>query len=206
MPEAGPPFRILTVCLGNICRSPLAAQLLTARLMDAGLHAFTTVESAGLGALTGEPMDALPAHISKRNGGNPAIHRAQQLSPALVASADLILTMTKAQRDALLSQHPRALHRTFSVGELVMLMAQGASAVPSTFPPDAAQRLRLKTLAMSRLRSTVRTTLEDDIEDPYRRGPEIHEAVGQQIVLASAQLANTFAQWAVAPAEPAPSW
>ncbi len=90
---AAPMFeRILIVCVGNICRSPIAEYVLRARLGDG--HR-TRVESAGLGALVGHPMDATACQLLHEHGIDGDVHRARQVDRALLRPYDLILAMEK---------------------------------------------------------------------------------------------------------------
>ena len=195
---------ITVVCTGNICRSPLAEQLLVARLGEAGLSTAITVQSAGLAAVVGAPMDTVPAEISVRQGGDPSRHRGRQLTASTVDSSDLLLTMTRAQRDELVHQHPRALRRTFTLTELVKLLALSANTVDQIgiaahpgLDGTVAEKLVQQSHALSRSRSRITLLPSDDVLDPYRRGRDVHEAVGQQISLACTQIAHNLAGWAV---------
>ena len=62
-PLHGEISKVLCVCVGNICRSPMAALLLSKRL--SGLVAGATVESAGVAALVAEPADPLAVALMK---------------------------------------------------------------------------------------------------------------------------------------------
>jgi protein-tyrosine phosphatase len=190
--RAARPFSILTICTGNICRSPLAEQLLRARFSEAGF-AGVEVGSAGLQAVVGAPMDALPAQISSRLGGDPSRARGQQLTTQIVAAADLLLTMTRAQRDDLVSRYPNAVHRSFTLVEFARLLrAAGASAPPATSgvpaPVTTAERLQSVVASAARQRPTVRLTDDDDVTDPIGRSAAVHEAVGEQISLATSRI------------------
>ena len=90
--------RILVVCVGNICRSPMAEALVASRLAGRGLR--TRVESAGLAALVGRPADATAQALMRERGLDISAHRARQLVPALVAAADLVLVMDAPQQRA----------------------------------------------------------------------------------------------------------
>ena len=81
---------ILVVCVGNICRSPVAEYLFKDRLKHLGKEIF--IESAGLGALTGKPAhpDAIQT-VSSQLDLTP--HIAQQLTAELIVKHDLILVM-----------------------------------------------------------------------------------------------------------------
>jgi protein-tyrosine-phosphatase len=85
-------MNILVVCTGNTCRSPLAEALLRAALQQRG---DVTVVSAGTGAWEGAPASEGAYLVGLENGLDLSAHRAQMLTRELVASADLILTMSR---------------------------------------------------------------------------------------------------------------
>ena len=189
--RAAGPFSILTVCTGNVCRSPLAEQLLRARLVEAG---FTSVEvaSAGLHAVVGAPMDTIPAQISSRLGGDPSRARGQQLTSEMVAASDLLLTMTRSQRDHLVSRYPSAVHRSFTLVEFARLLGPAGGATASVAdmaaPAAASERLQSVVASAGRKRPSVRLTDDDDVTDPIGRPDDVHEAVGEQISLATSRI------------------
>jgi protein-tyrosine phosphatase len=112
-PEPLPPartpgrYRIGVVCSGNICRSPTAEVVLTARLAEAGLGDRVTVESCGLGDWhVGDPMDARSAAVLTSAGYDPSRHRAQVLPLSWSADPDgldLLLAMDAGHRRDLLA-------------------------------------------------------------------------------------------------------
>lgn len=83
---------ILVVCIGNICRSPMAEGLLAAALPEA------QVASVGLGALVGEPADSMARELMEQRGIPIEGHRARQISSEVCQRADLILVMDGEQR------------------------------------------------------------------------------------------------------------
>lgn len=127
MPPA--PFfkHILVVCVGNICRSPTAAHLLREALVDTGC----TVESAGLGALVGKPIDADALAVLTEKGHTPAAHEARQITPALLAKADLILVMEKRHLQDIASSAPHVRGKTFLLGKWL-----GDAEIPDPFRKD----------------------------------------------------------------------
>ena len=89
--------RILLVCTGNICRSPLAAALLTKALSDRDLH-LVYVSSAGTGAWDGAPASEGAYLVALERGLDLSGHRARLLTRELVEESDLILTMARHHR------------------------------------------------------------------------------------------------------------
>lgn len=89
-------YRIALVCLGNICRSPMAHAVLTDRLAAAGLADRVSVVSAGTGDWhVGEPMDRRAAALLADEGYDGSAHRAQQVTPSWLTDHDLLLAMDR---------------------------------------------------------------------------------------------------------------
>jgi protein-tyrosine phosphatase len=87
-------YSIAFVCLGNICRSPMADVVLTQRVDDAGLAGRVTVASSGTGDWhIGQPMDDRAAGVLRVNDFDPSEHRAQQFSADWLEANDLVLAM-----------------------------------------------------------------------------------------------------------------
>ena len=92
--EPGAPYRICLVCLGNICRSPMAETVLRAELAAAGLDGAVVVDSAGTGDWhVGGPMDRGAQAALARRGYDGSTHRARQFRPSWLAQRDLVLAM-----------------------------------------------------------------------------------------------------------------
>ena len=95
--EPGAPYRLCLVCLGNICRSPMAETVLRAEVAAAGLDGAVVVDSAGTGDWhVGDTMDpdAREALASRgHDGSGPEAHRARQFEPSWLPQRDLILAM-----------------------------------------------------------------------------------------------------------------
>lgn len=94
----GTPYRVCLVCLGNICRSPMAETVLRAELAAAGLARETApavvVDSAGTGDWhVGDRMDPGAREALADRGHDGAAHRARQFEPSWLARYDLILAM-----------------------------------------------------------------------------------------------------------------
>jgi protein-tyrosine phosphatase len=102
---------ILIVCIGNICRSPMAEGLVKAALPD------RQVSSAGLGALVGQGADPIACALMKERGLSIDAHRAQQIQSDMCRRADLILVMDGGQRREIEQRYPFALGRVFRLCE-----------------------------------------------------------------------------------------
>ena len=107
--------RILIVCVGNICRSPMAEALLRERLRARGI----TVESAGLAPLTGKPVEPDAAAVLSDHGLAADGHSARKITPELIASTDLVLAMDHRQLAAIHAIAPEARGRTYLLGHWI---------------------------------------------------------------------------------------
>ncbi|ACA93391.1 MULTISPECIES: low molecular weight protein-tyrosine-phosphatase [Burkholderia cepacia complex] len=102
---------LLVVCEGNLCRSPIAAALLAARLPHA------TVRSAGLAPRTGHPADPLARAVAHERGLDLDAHVAGPVTADLCRHADLILVMDRAQQRDVEARHLFTRGRVFRLGE-----------------------------------------------------------------------------------------
>ncbi|MCR6477490.1 low molecular weight phosphotyrosine protein phosphatase [Variovorax sp. ZS18.2.2] len=103
---------VLIVCIGNICRSPMGEALIAAALPS------LKVSSAGIGALVGQPADALARKLMAERGLNIESHRARQLTNLMCQEADLILAMDEEQRLHINQRHPLTRGKLFRLGEV----------------------------------------------------------------------------------------
>ena len=88
------PTSILFVCLGNICRSPLAEGVFADAARAAGRETAFRLDSAGTGAWhAGSPPDPRSIEIAARNGIDISGQRARKVSPGDFRRFDLILGM-----------------------------------------------------------------------------------------------------------------
>ncbi|MDR6999372.1 low molecular weight protein arginine phosphatase [Neobacillus niacini] len=103
--------RILFVCTGNTCRSPMAEAILKNKNLE-GIE----VRSAGIFAIDGNEASA---HAKKVIEENQIVHNHQSslLTGGEVGWADLILTMTDSHKDAILINHPESAAKLFTLKE-----------------------------------------------------------------------------------------
>ncbi|MCW2606125.1 MAG: Tyrosine phosphatase [Frankiales bacterium] len=163
------PFRVLHVCTGNICRSPMAEALMRAGLqarLGPAADAFL-VESAGTWGHSGSPMEPHALSTLASYGVPGESFRARELVAEHVVAADLVLTATREHRAAAVVLHPRAAARTFTLREFARL---AAAVDPATLPEgDVVERARALVRAVAGKRGLVppASPKDDDLSDPY---------------------------------------
>ena len=104
---------LLIVCVGNICRSPMAEYLLRAEFERDGLK----VHSAGLGALVAAPAHAVAQELLAAKGIDMSAHRAKQLNAQMINEADLVLTMESWHNSSVVKLSPLVQGRVYRIGE-----------------------------------------------------------------------------------------
>jgi len=98
---------VLTICTGNICRSPMAARLLQHALeAEDGPVSRLEVASAGVAAAPGQPASANSVTALKKVGIDLGRHQSQPLSSELIDRAFVIFGMTQSHLDILRSYFP----------------------------------------------------------------------------------------------------
>ncbi|HEX9258454.1 MAG TPA: low molecular weight protein-tyrosine-phosphatase [Acidimicrobiales bacterium] len=96
-----PPYRVLFVCMGNICRSPMAASVLRSKVRDGGLDGRVEVDSCGTGGWhVGDPADPRARAALLRRGYDDG-HRARQVERGDMLRFDLVLAMDRDNEDEL---------------------------------------------------------------------------------------------------------
>jgi len=106
--------RVLFVCTGNTCRSPMAEGLF--RLLAEEKRLDAEVRSAGVAAVDGMQISTNAAVILRDKGAAPAV-TSRELTGNLIHWSDLILTMTMSHKKELISQYPEAVDKTYTLKE-----------------------------------------------------------------------------------------
>jgi protein-tyrosine phosphatase len=105
---------ILMVCVGNICRSPMAEALMAERARSRGVDVL--VSSAGIAALVGRPAAPEAQDLMRARGLDISGHLARQLTPELLAAHELVLVMEEGHRRAVERMVPAARGRVRRLG------------------------------------------------------------------------------------------
>lgn len=178
-------MHLLFVCTGNICRSPTAERLTLAYADQLPEPDQLTASSVGTRAVVGSAMHPEAESVLSGLGGSALGFRARQISPEIVAEADIVVAMTDLHRTSVLNASPRHLNRTFTLLEARVL----AEAVPPgdlVDTTDLTVRGQELTRAMVGQRPRRRTdeAWDDDIVDPIGSDAAVFTEVGDQIAAA----------------------
>ena len=159
MPQAS--GSILTVCTGNICRSPVVEVLLRAAAGDA-----FQISSAGTRAVVGAGISAPMAALLADGGFSPLFFSARQIFPDHVRAADLVLTATVAHRATVVEMAPAAVRRTFTVLEFARIMALLGERLGEEPLADLVPRVAAARFAVA--------AGQDDLPDPYGQSDAVY--------------------------------
>ncbi|WP_410811647.1 phosphotyrosine protein phosphatase [Micromonospora sp. 067-2] len=189
-----PPFTVLHVCMGNICRSPMAERLLALtvreRLVRRALDPARAEEllhshSAGTGGWhAGEEMNPPAARQVIGRGGDVEGFAARKLRSDHIDAADLVLTATADQQEYVVALRPDAAARTFVLGEFGRLLAAvDAAALPpaEATPEGVYARGTALVAAASSARLGASSLPIDDLDDPWGRGDQCFSRVADEI-------------------------
>lgn len=187
-------FEILTVCTGNICRSPLAEMLLRSRLGSLAPR----VHSAGTYGLDNAPMTEETQRLAAEHGIPADMtggHRSRYLTDAYLSSPDLILAMSREHRRRVVELAPARLRSVFTVREFARLAGDASDdeirAAAEAAGADAAARVRAASAAVAAQRGMSLPPAhpaDDDVIDPYRRSWETYRLSASQLVPAIDQV------------------
>ena len=123
------PLRVVFVCLGNICRSPIAERVAERAAAEAGI---TGVEFSSAGTISEEyddPMDRRAVAILKEHGYRHADHKARRITEIQIESADLIVAMEDVHLRGVLDLAP-------DPSRVSLLTEFDPTAVPGSGVPD----------------------------------------------------------------------
>ncbi|GGH41149.1 arsenate reductase/protein-tyrosine-phosphatase family protein [Microbacterium album] len=201
-------LRVLTVCTGNVCRSPLAEVLLASALPADRVE----VRSAGMRALVGDPMTPETVELAHKFGGASARvvgHRARLATESVLQEPDLIIGMAREHRHAVVDLMPSRLRATFTLRELARLAREATDAELQeavSGSDDPVQRLRSALALLASLRGVVEPPVdpaEDDVVDPYLRDAEVYRRAASELVPAVREVARLLSIVATEPHKPA---
>jgi protein-tyrosine-phosphatase len=109
-----PMYKVLLVCTGNTCRTPMAEGILKALLTAQGISNIQ-VESAGVGAVDKMPATHFAVDVARHWGIDISGHRARQINRTIVDEADLILAMSPEHVMSITRKNPDAAKKTYLI-------------------------------------------------------------------------------------------
>jgi len=184
-------FSILTVCTGNIHRSPLAAALIetwAGWYLPASLAPHVGVRSAGFAAPVGAPMGSHVQTVARALGADGSAHTASQITDDLIAGSNLVLVASRRQRDEVLARVPSALRMTFTMREAGRI----AAGLRDGDRPEVARDLVDTVARMADHRGAHVDAAADDVIDPQGRDLAAYAQMTREEVVALAHLGRAL--------------
>lgn len=176
-------YTLLTVCTGNICRSPAMDRLLALVLAS---EDGVAVRSAGTHAHLGDDIEPQMKDRLADYGADTEKFQAEQLSPEMVRAADLVLTATRGHVRDILTDVPESEQKVFTLREFVRLLDSLEDSVLAD-ALDGSRAAAEKLAALVELAAQQRdhaeaATESDDVVDPYMMPDDVFDESFTQVV------------------------
>ena len=175
------PIKVLFVCSGNTCRSPMAEKMWMQLCRESRIE--TSTSSAGVNAHEGESMNGNAADSLLKLGYEAGGHSAKLVSQNLIEWADLILAMDQKNKSNLLLISPDALEKLFTLGqffELSELLIQDSQITQPGLANEEIETSQHMHNAQN-LRENFGQDSRLDIPDPFGKGQIDYQGVAAQI-------------------------
>lgn len=177
-------LRIVAVCTGNICRSPLSEYF----LKDALNPAHFAISSAGTRAVRGGAIPEPQVKIAHQLGLDAIVeHKPHQITVSDIQHADLLLTATLRHRRHIVRTLPAASGRVFTMREYAHLATHVEDADIIELLAQGIPALSVATISIHQLRGTVPPPAEDngyDVVDPFGEDKKTYRLSAEQLVTA----------------------
>lgn len=177
--------RILFVCTGNTCRSPIAEQLFRQKASRLGLE--LEVQSAGVAAVAGSPVSEQACSVLKDRGIDCTSQRSQMINEELMQWADVVLTMTMSHKYRLTQFYPDAVDRIYTVKEFAfndeetMKLRQEVEKLAGEMQIKLALSEQISEEDRRRWAELEQRLPDDDVSDPFGGSKEVYEATAQEL-------------------------
>lgn len=178
-------LRVLFVCTGNICRSPMGELMFPLFFYSNDIVA----DSAGIQGLPNSPIDPSSARLLAADNIDTQEFRSKRLTPQLALKSDLILCFTQRQRTKIIELAPRARSRTFQLNDFTTL-CEYCRMHALISGDDTKERLNSILKNASLAQAHIPPT--QDIDDPYRKDFRVFESAHKQIQQDIAEIASAL--------------
>lgn len=187
--------RILFVCTGNTCRSPMAESMMRHLMKERGIEA--EVRSAGVSAWNGTPMSEHAQQVLQHRKMDNPDFSSQLLSDSLVEWADLVLTLTSGHKRHVLQLFPDVSEKTFTLNEYANQSQQDSSleewtSFTAELQMKIAQGIQPTEADITRYYTLQQKLPNMDIADPYGGSLEDYQMTAQEIEAAINKILDQF--------------
>lgn len=187
------PARLMTVCTGNVCRSPYLERRLQQEMDRAWGAGAVEVRSGGTGALVGAEMEPRSLNLLEARGGSGDGFRARQLTKDLLAEQQMVIVASREHRKAVTRLWPKGLAKTHALLDLAEL----ASLVKDEELPERTDARAwfeavVPLIASKRGLQMPMPAEQAEVVDPFRQGPEVFDRMQAQIEGALPQVLRVF--------------
>ncbi len=187
----GASFHIMFVCTGNICRSPMAEQMLRAKLTARGVDG-VTISSAGTHAMVDSDMPPHAREVLSTRGYEPTEHTSVQVTAALVEQADLVLVATEDHRADVVREFIPANRYSYTIKEFANQLAFVNNPGEVELPEVAKRAQSLALIASTRGLAPVLSIV--DLDDPYGKDIAAYEVVQRELEVSLDAVTNWLVQ------------